>query len=160
MAINLWTVLWAKLGILALIYVLVLIMVLLDLWSGIRKARQRQEFTSSIGLRRTLEKLAKYYNFIIALTVTDLLQMGFLWHYNAENESTIPLLPIITTLGALMVCIVEIKSIYESADKKLKGQCQEAAKQLSDLMKSPDKGTAIATLLDQIAGESADRENP
>lgn len=148
---DLLGLLWPKLGVLALIYGLIFVMVVLDLWSGVRKAKRRGEFTSSIGLRRTTEKLAKYYNLIIALTVTDLLQMGFLGYYNMENESSIPLLPFVTALGALLVCIVEIKSIYESADKKLQGQYQEAAKQLSELLKNPNKQAAIAALLDQIS---------
>lgn len=151
MITNIWTLLWGKLGILALIYVLILVMVLLDLWSGIRKAKRRGEFTSSTGLRRTFEKLAKYYNFIIALTVTDLLQMGFLAYYNIENEASLPLLPVITAIGAMLIFIVETKSIYESADQKLKGQYQEAAKQLSDLLRSPDKQKAFAALLDQLS---------
>lgn len=158
MITDIWVLLWGKLGILALIYVLILVMVLLDLWSGVRKARQREEFTSSIGLRRTAEKLAKYYNLLIALTVTDLLQMGFMASYNLENGGSLPLVPVVTASGALMICIIEVKSIYESADKKLKGQYQEAAKQLSTLMKSPNKQAAIAALLDQLSKKDNDEK--
>ena len=43
-------------------YLLVLCAVLADLASGLRKARQRGETRRSKALRRTVEKLATYYN--------------------------------------------------------------------------------------------------
>lgn len=149
----------SKLGILAFIYILVLIMVLLDLWSGIRKAKQRKEYASSYGLRRTFDKLAKYYNVIIALTVADLLQMGFLWHYNVTNNANVPLLPFVTAIGAFFVCFVEIKSICESADKKMKGQYQEAAKQISEVLKHKDKAAMIGALLSELSKPAEEKED-
>ena len=141
----------SKLGILAFIYIIILAMVLLDLWSGIRKAKQRGEYTSSYGLRRTFDKLGKYYNVIIALTVADVLQMGFLWHYNIENQMSIPILPFVTALGAFFVCFVEIKSICESADKKMRGQYQEAAKQISHILKNKDGIEILGALFENIS---------
>lgn len=151
----------SKLGILAFIYIIILIMVMLDLWSGIRKAKQRKEYTSSYGLRRTFDKLAKYYNVIFALTVADILQMGFLWHYNTVNEANIPLIPFLTALGAFFVCFVEIKSICESADKKMKGEYQEAAKQLAEILKNKDKIEILGSIFNQIgkSKESEDENN-
>ena len=89
----------------------------------------------------------------MALTVADMLQMGFFWHYNMENASKIPLLPFVTAVGAFFVCFVEIKSICESADKKMKGQYQEAAKQISEVLKHRDKSSMIAALLTELTKE-------
>lgn len=157
--IDLWGMISSKLGILAFMYLLVLIIVLLDLWSGVRKAKQRKEYASSYGLRRTFDKLAKYYNVIIALTVADLLQMGFFWHYNVENNAGIPLLPFATALGAFFVCFVEIKSICESADKKMKGQYQEAMRQVSGALKEKDKLDMLAALLTSMSDNKNDQDD-
>lgn len=156
MLLDLWGMICSKIGILAFIYIIVFVMVLLDLWSGVKKAKKRKEYTSSTGLRRTADKLAKYYNVIFALTAADLLQMGFFWNYNVENEASIPLLPFVTAVGAFFVCFVEIKSICESADKKMKGQYQEAAKQISEILKHKDKADIVSALLSEIAKESKD----
>lgn len=157
MFLELWGMICSKLGILAFIYALIFLMVLLDLWSGVKKAKKRKEYTSSTGLRRTADKLAKYYNVIFALTVADLLQMGFFWHYNSENGVHIPLLPFVTAAGAFFVCFVEIKSICESADKKMKGQYQEAMKQMGDVLKHKDKLEMLSALLSTLS--SKEEEN-
>ena len=41
----------------AVVYFLVLIAIFLDLWAGVRKAKQRGEFRSSFGLRKSVELL-------------------------------------------------------------------------------------------------------
>ncbi len=159
MLIELWGMICSKLGMLAFIYALVFAMVLLDLWSGIRKAKKRGEYTSSRGLRRTIEKLAKYYNVIFAFTIADLLQLGFFWNYNIENEASVPLLPFVTAAGAAIVCAIEIKSIYESADKKLKGDAQEVLKQVGAVLKHRDKLEMISAFLETLTHEKTDKPN-
>ena len=59
------------LGIVAAEYILVLLAVLADMVSGIRKARARGDATRSRALRRTVDKLARYYNVLIVLSVVD-----------------------------------------------------------------------------------------
>ena len=51
-----------QLMIIACIYALVLFVVFLDLWAGIRKAKQRGEYRSSYGLRKTVDKISRYFN--------------------------------------------------------------------------------------------------
>ena len=60
---------------LAVMYFLVLAAIFLDLWAGVRKAKIRGEFRSSFGLRKTVEKIGKYYNMIFVITVIDAMQM-------------------------------------------------------------------------------------
>ena len=57
-------------------YVLVLLAVLADLISGVRKAKKRGEATRSKALRRTVDKIARYYNVLFALTVIDAMQIA------------------------------------------------------------------------------------
>lgn len=143
------TAITGRFGIFAVIYALIFIMVVLDLWSGMRKAKKRGEFRSSYGLRRTTDKLARYYNVLLALSVADCLQMVFLYYLNQENGSHLPLLPFMTTLGALLICIIEIKSMYESADKKVRAEYQEAAKILTELLKSKTGADFLQSIIDR-----------
>ena len=53
------------------IYIEVFIMILADLWSGVRKAKLRGEVRSSYMYKKTIDKIARYYNAMIALTVID-----------------------------------------------------------------------------------------
>jgi lysylphosphatidylglycerol synthetase-like protein (DUF2156 family) len=137
----------SKLGIIIFIYIGVFVVVMLDLWSGVRKAKKRGEFRSSAGYRRTVEKLAKYYNLIFAFTVTDLMQMGFLWQHNTDNAAHLPLLPLITICGALFICLIEIKSIFEASDKKTRAQYRDAAELVAEILKHKDKAEAVMTIL-------------
>ncbi|HBJ76707.1 MAG TPA: hypothetical protein DDY68_02415 [Porphyromonadaceae bacterium] len=45
------------------------------LWSGIRKARERGEYRSSYGLRKTVGKVANYYNLLFIVTIIDVMHI-------------------------------------------------------------------------------------
>lgn len=156
MLTELWGMISQKLGIIIFIYVGVFVVVMLDLWSGVRKAKKRGEFRSSSGYRRTVEKLAKYYNLIFALTVTDLMQMGFLWQHNTDNGARFPLLPFITICGALFICIIEIKSIFEANDKKTRAQYRDAAELIAEILKHKDKAEAVISILNGNKNDDED----
>ena len=70
-----------QLIILTIVYLLVLFVIFLDLWAGIRKARKRGELRSSLGYRKTVEKIAKYFNLIFVVTAIDAVQMLTEAHY-------------------------------------------------------------------------------
>lgn len=112
-----------------LIIVLVspLIFIALDFWAGVRKAKERKEIITSDGWQRTVRKIARYYNALLAMLVIDLLQMSLIWYLDTYHEYTIPLLPVLTFLGAIFIGIIEVKSIYESADEKVKKQARDVA---------------------------------
>lgn len=95
-----------------------ILFVALDFWAGIRKARQRHEALRSDKMQRTLQKLSRYYNAILAMLVVDVIQISafvFLHLYNGWQLWT---LPVFTLLGVGFVAVVEIKSILEPADAK------------------------------------------
>ena len=70
--------------ILILIYLAVLAVIFLDLRAGIRKAKQRGEYRSSFGLRRTVDKVSRYFNMLFVITVIDGLQMLAIWMSNTQ----------------------------------------------------------------------------
>lgn len=99
--------------------------VALDFWAGIRKARQRGEDLRSDKMQRTLAKLSRYYNAILAMLVVDAIQISafiFLHVFNGWNLWT---LPVFTLLGVGFTAAVEIKSIFEPANAKEKKELKE-----------------------------------
>lgn len=106
------------LWILFALYILVFFMIGADFWSGIRKAKKNGIVRSSYGFRRTVEKIKEYYNAMIALTIIDAMQVTALWYLETYYKYEIPMFPFVTLVGAIGLCIIEIKSIYEKADDK------------------------------------------
>ncbi len=103
------------------------VFIALDLWAGIRKARQRGEPISSDKLQRTTRKLSRYYNALLALLMIDMVQMAsfvFLHIFNGWSAFTFPLF---TLLGVMFVATVEVKSIFEPATVKESRELKEVA---------------------------------
>lgn len=142
---ELFVVGWMLFG----IYIEVFIMILADLWSGIRKARTRGEVRSSFGYKKTIDKIARYYNAMIALTVIDAMQIGGIWYLTCYYGWSVPIFPVITLLGALGISAVELKSIYEKADEKVRGDYKEVAALAIEIAKHKTEPTEIA----QAVGE-------
>ncbi len=118
-------------------YIMVLLAVIADLVSGIRKAHQRGEATHSKALRRTVDKISRYYNALFALTVIDGMQIGGITYLRMiEGFDSLPSFPIFTLLGALGIALIEVKSIYEKADEKTRNDYYDAATTLLKFMKS------------------------
>ena len=113
---KIFVTLWILFG----IYMLVLFAILADLWSGVRKAKQNGIVRSSYGFKRTIDKIARYYNVLLALSIVDAMQMASLWYLEKYYNYHIPIFPVITLLGAIGVCLIEIKSIYEKAEDKVR----------------------------------------
>ncbi len=127
-------------------YCLVLLAVLADLWSGIRKARQRGEARRSEALRRTVSKLCQYYNVMLALTVVDAMQMGLMCYVRVVCLWNAPVLPVFTVIGALGIAAIEVKSIFEKAEEKTQTDLQQAAALLlTTLRRLADKGVIDLT---------------
>ena len=117
-------------------YLLVLFAILADLVSGLRKARKRGEARRSKALRRTVEKAATYYNALAALTIIDAMQIAAVIYLHAAcGYENIPLLPILTLLGAIGIAIIEVKSIYEKADEKEQKNFDDAAETILRYLK-------------------------
>lgn len=137
---ELFVVAWMLFG----IYMKVFFMILSDLWSGVRKAKKRGEARSSYGYKKTIDKIARYYNALIALTVIDVMQMGGIWYLTCYYNWSIPIFPWVTLLGALGISAVEIKSIYEKADEKVRGDYKELAALAIEIAKHKSEPSEMA----------------
>ena len=135
---------------LAIMYFLILVVIFLDLWAGVRKAKIRGEYRSSEGLRKTVEKIGKYYNMIFVITVIDAMQMITIARLNPEINVHLPLLPILTFLGCIFIGFIELKSVYEKAEDKEKAEITQTAKIVGKViadMSTQDLASKVAEYL-------------
>ena len=96
-------------------YAGVLLAVLADLVSGLRRARREEVRCTSRGLRRTVAKLSSYYLALVCLTVVDVMAVTSIIALDAMGRDTIPAFPYLTTLGSLSLALIEAKSIVENS---------------------------------------------
>ena len=105
-----------------------LVFIALDFWAGIRKSKKRGIRINSDKMKRTVYKVSKYYNTILAMMVVDIIQIIafiFLWKFNGWNLYTFP---IFTLVAIVFVGAIEIKSIVEPADAKEERELSEVTK--------------------------------
>lgn len=123
----------------------------LDYWSGIRKAKKNGIPIYSDKMKRTVDKISRYYNAILAMMVVDFIQITgfvFLYMFNGWSAYTFP----VFTLGSvLFIAAIEIKSIYEPADVKESREMREVtelAKAIAEHLSDPKEiAEAIAEYL-------------
>lgn len=117
------------------LYIGVLLSVLADLISGVRKARQRGESRTSAALRRTIDKLVRYYNALFAMTVIDAMQMAAVVYLRfVESVTLLPVIPLFTLIGAVGEALIELKSIYEKAEQKEQKEYRDAVETIKKLL--------------------------
>lgn len=135
-----------------------LVFVGLDFWAGIRKARKRGEQIFSDKMKRTVDKISRYYNAILAMLVVDCIQMSafiFLYLYYGWTAYT---LPVFTLAAVLFVAGIEVKSIWEPADVKEQREMKEIttlAKAIAEHKSDPKEiAEAIAKYLNGKENEN------
>ena len=99
-------------------YLCVLASVIADLISGLRKARLRGEKCTSSGLRRTVDKIGRYYLALFSMTVIDIMLISSLDFLKESGIMIVPVFPYLTSCGALSLALIEVKSICERSDEK------------------------------------------
>lgn len=135
------------------IYVLVLLAIMADLWSGVRKAKERGEMRTSTGYKRTVDKIARYYNALVALTIIDGLQMYGIWYLDSYYGYKIPVFPIVTLIGAIGLALIEFKSIYEKSEEKTKKDVSSLANLVQTLVKSGVSREEISKAVDKYLNQ-------
>lgn len=144
--------------IIVLMLITPLVMIALDYWAGIRKARKRGEPIFSDKMKRTMDKVSRYYNGIFAMMVLDIIQISmfvFLHLYNGWGAWTVP---VFTLIAVGFVAAIEIKSIYEPADVKEKREKKdviELAKAIAEHRNDPEEiAEAVAKYLTKDGTEA------
>lgn len=123
-----------QITILAIVYILVFFVVMLDLISGMMKAKRRGKLRSSYAMRKTVDKLVRYFSMLLVITAIDAVQMLAVSQWDLATGHKIPCLPFLTFLAAMFVGFVELKSIYENSDEKEQARIEDAADDISKLV--------------------------
>ena len=112
---------------LAMDAVIILVGMMWDLAVGIRKAQERGEARTSYGLARTATKMLTYYGaFGIGACIDVLLHVGRVWQLVGLSD-TLDSVPVVATLIAIFLCVIEGVSILENADTKAKKRMGKVA---------------------------------
>lgn len=107
-------------------------------------------------MKRTVDKVYRYYNAIIAMMVVDVIQISgfvFLFMFNGLSAWTFP---VFTFAAVFFVACIEIKSIIEPADvkeRKEKKEVTQLAKAIAEYRSNPSEiAEVIAKYLNQKGG--------
>ena len=149
---KIFVTMWILFG----IYILVLAMIMTDLWSGVRKAKSLGEVRKSYKYRRTVGKIAQYYNVLIALTVVDSMQMSAVWYFEQYYGNQLWFFPFMTLGGALLLCLIEIKSIYEKAEDK--EQFDKAGQVMGKIIINRENVEEIAASIKEYLNDKDDKQ--
>lgn len=135
------------LGIMYTISVIAMIAVIVamavDLISGIRKAKIRGEARTSYGFSRSLTKFLIYQGILLIATCIDtLLHFGL---YNIIDTTYI--VPCTELLMAIILCGVELWSVYEKAETKERRKMAQIAQAGAQILDKEVLAAAIAEVL-------------
>ena len=132
----------------ALCYVFVLLAIIGDLISGVRKAKAAGEARTSEGFKRTIEKIAKYYNMLFAVSILDAFVLMMLYVLQLKGWlPSIPLFPIFTVIGGCYLAFVEARSVGEKLEDKERARIKSDFAQFAEIMKDEDKLKKAVELL-------------
>lgn len=126
-----------------IVMLLVLLAMIIDLGSGLAKAKERGELRTSEALRRTLRKFISYEGGISIAAMVDIL-IQFSQFYAIFRLDVLTSVPLVSILVGIFLLVVEFMSVREKADEKTKRQQSEAAAVLAKLITKDDMKKILA----------------
>jgi hypothetical protein len=132
--------------IIIIVCILVLLAMGIDLVSGLNKAKKRGEVKSSYALSRSLTKFITYEGGIIIAACIDVLihlsNFFLLIHLKILYD-----VPIVTIIIGIFLLAVELLSIREKADDKIRKSMNDTAKIAIDVAQKKEIKEALIELL-------------
>ena len=98
-------------------FVFVLIAIIVDLISGIRKAKESKQEIRSKTLSRTVTKFVIYEGAVVIATMIDYM-LHFSHLFVLMKLHPIVGFPVVTCLMSIFLCVIEFMSIRERAEDK------------------------------------------
>jgi phage-related holin len=129
-----WTHLQELLAVVSVLYVCVFVAVVIDLFFGVRRAKQLNIVRTSFGYRRTISKLTNYFGLMLMLSIADIV------------ASVVFKMPYFTVAGAIGIVLVEAKSVFENLKQQEKS-IAEVQSVLLKILENKDEIQAILSLL-------------
>jgi len=132
-----WCYLNALLTVLAVLYSCVFLSVLIDLFFGVKRAKQLKIVRTSFGYRRTINKLTSYFGLMLMLSIADI------------AASVVFKMPYFSVLGAIGIVIVEAKSVFENIKQEEKS-VEEVQKTLLKLLENKADILELVTFFNSL----------
>ena len=111
----------------------VVIAIMLDLASGLRKAKLLGEARRSYAYERTTTKLMRNGSLVLIMAMIDvLLFFGHLW--DIVGLDSLSHVPVVTFVASAWMCFVQAVSIREKAEDKAERKSAETLKQLAEVL--------------------------
>lgn len=127
------------------VMLLVLVAMIIDLGSGLYKAKQRGELRTSEALKRTLTKFISYEGGLVIAAMVDML-INMAHFFELFGVNALSNIPVVTILVGIFLLIVEFMSVREKADQKTKKQQADTAALIAKLITKEDFKEMIETL--------------
>lgn len=120
--------------------VAILLAVLIDLSTGVERAKKCKEKIRSHILRRTISKVVDYYRLLFFGVIIDVLGLAFVW-YN---------MPYCAVVVAVGVVLIEAKSVLENYHKMKSAarNMPDVVKQIIDAVTDKDANKVIELIKD------------
>ena len=136
--------------------VIVFVAMIIDLASGLNKAKQRGEVRSSYGLSRSLSKFIMYEGGMLIAAGVDLLmhfsKLLIILHLNVLYG-----IPVITCILGIFLLIVEGLSVREKADDKTKTEISRVEQLAAKMINKDELVSAFTQAL--IETRQKDKDN-
>ena len=130
------------LSVMVVAMVIVMIAMVIDLVSGVNKAKANGQMRTSWGLKRTLSKFIMYEgSMMIAAGVDILMHSSHL--YDLLHLHALRGVPFVTCLVGAFLCVVEFLSVRETADVKMQKEFMDASRLIGNVFSKDDLREAI-----------------
>ena len=134
-------------------WIVVIVAMLIDLYFGVKKAKELGEATSSEGFRRTINKATYYFalmGFAFLFDIFDVVTPYFFPH----PLGSVPFVSIFVALGLVFT---EAKSVREKAEDKARRRTDESFRKILELMQNRED--IMREIADQLKKERQKQEN-
>ena len=134
-------------------WIMVIIAILIDLYFGVKKAKELGEATHSEGFRRTINKATYYFalmGFAFLFDIFDVVTPYFFPH----PLGSVPFVSIFVALGLVFT---EAKSVREKAEDKARRRTDESFRKMLELMQNRED--VMREIADHLKKERQKQEN-
>lgn len=121
-----YATLYTKLELVLIMWAIVLVAIIMDLISGLRKASREGLLHTSYGFRRTVKKAVEYYGL-----------MCFAFMFDILGSLVLPL-PYFSMIASVFLVFIEAKSVFEKVHKNDRQKVTESVKDLISLLEHRD----------------------
>lgn len=129
----------------------VVVAIMLDLASGLRKAKLMGEARRSYAYERTTTKLMRNGSLVLIMAMIDvLLYFGHLW--DILGLGVLSNVPVVTFGASVWMCFVQAVSIKEKAEDKAERKTAEALKQLGEVLTTEQLQALLNKVQDKSSG--------